>query len=193
MTPHTKRPAKMKPSAQPSPSPSTSSCSQLAASLPRVSMSDLINAARLLGDDWTSSAPPRGRAAPLESRADMWRGRRRREMKLRVSFCTVCPVSVAECLSLTLSSSLDFLWKFELRSCKWSCRLRLCGHELPALSFCSLHTMQECKCSHFSPVEVKDTFFRVCRSLVENRYFNGDRSVGHSCNRQSPVLHFVLH
>ena len=32
MTPHTKRPAKMKPSAQPSPSPGTSSCSQLAAS-----------------------------------------------------------------------------------------------------------------------------------------------------------------
>lgn len=62
---HTKQPAKMKPSAQPSRSPSPPSCSQLAASLPRVSMSDLINAARLLGDDWTSSAPPGGRADPL--------------------------------------------------------------------------------------------------------------------------------
>lgn len=80
---------------------------------------------------------------PPESRADMWRGRRRREMKHHVSFCTVCPDAVAECLSLTLSPSLDFLLKFEPRNCKWSCRLRLCGHKLPALSFCSLHTMQK--------------------------------------------------
>lgn len=86
---------------------------------------------------------------PPESRADMWRGRRRREMKLHVSFCTVCPVAVAECLSLTLSPSFDFLLKFELRNCKRSCRLRLCGHKLPALSFCSLHTMQNVNVSIF--------------------------------------------
>lgn len=121
----------------------------------------------------------------------MWRGRRRREMKLHVSFCTVCPVAVAECLSLTLSPSLDFLLKFEPRNCKWSCRLRLCGHKLPALSFCSLHTMQKCKRSHFSRVEVKDTFFRACKSLEQNRYFTCDSSGGHSCGHR-PVSHFVF-